>query len=260
MAALPISDDYPTRRAPIVTYLIIAANVVVYLMTPIAALLDRYGMGDTRQCAQMIFLYEWAAIPRELLSGHQIPFSALHNMMPGPCLDQLQQFHKTVWLSPLWAMFLHGGTLHILGNMLYLYVFGARVEDRLGRLRYLLCYLMFGYVSAYCFALTAPGSASPLIGASGAIAGVLGCYLVLSPRNRVTTVVLLGIIPIPFRVPGWVTLGSWFVMQWFFLQINSEDGTAYAAHVYGFLAGMLLGLVLRRSRNTYGTGALFAWK
>ena len=126
MAALPMSDDYPARRAPFVTYLLIAANVVVYLITPVAALLDRYGTGTARECAQVIFLYEWAAIPRELLSGHQIPFAEVHgSLIPGPCLAQLQPFHKVVWLSPLWAMFLHGGTMHILGNMLYLYVFGT---------------------------------------------------------------------------------------------------------------------------------------
>jgi len=258
MAAIPISDDYPARRAPIVTYLLIAANVVVYLITPVAALLDRYGVGTARECAQLVFLYEWAAIPREMLSGHQIPFAELHdNLVPGPCLSQLQPFHKTVWLSPLWAMFLHGGFMHILGNMLYLYVFGTRVEDRLGHLRYLVTYLVFGYISAYGFALTDPHAGTPLVGASGAIAGVLGTYLLINPRGRVLGT-LFYIIPI--RMPAWVLLGSWFVLQWLSLEADSQDGTAYAAHVYGFIAGMLLGLALRRSRNMYRTGALFAWR
>ncbi|HEY3688450.1 MAG TPA: rhomboid family intramembrane serine protease [Streptosporangiaceae bacterium] len=258
MAALPISDDYPARRAPVVTYLLIAANVVVYLITPVAALLDRYGVGATRECAQVIFLYEWAAIPRELLSGHQIPFHELQSgIVPGPCLGQLHPFHKVVWLTPVWAMFLHGGVAHILGNMLYLYVFGTRVEDRMGHLRYLVAYLAFGYISAYGFALTSPGADTPLVGASGAIAGVLGTYLLINPRGRVLGTIFY---IIPIRMPAWVLLGSWFVLQYLSLRADSQDGTAYAAHVYGFIAGMLLGLVLRRSRNAYGTGALFAWR
>lgn len=261
MAALPISDDYPARRAPVVTYLLIAANVVVYLITPVAALLDRYGVGATRECAQVVFLYEWAAIPRELLSGHQIPLAELRDsLIPGQCVSQLVPFHKVVWLSPLWAMFLHGGTMHILGNMLYLYVFGTRVEDRMGHLRYLVTYLLFGYISAYAFALTDPHAGTPLVGASGAIAGVLGTYLLTNPRGRVLGMVILVFLPVPIRMPAWVLLGSWFVLQWALLQADSQDGTAYAAHVYGFLAGMIVGLLLRRSRNPYRGGALFAWR
>lgn len=259
MAALPISDDYPARRAPVVTYLLIAANVVVYLITPVAALLTRYGVDTTRECAQVVFLYEWAAIPRELLSGHQIPLHELRDLVPGPCLGQLTAFHKTVWLSPLYAMFLHGSWLHILGNMLYLYVFGTRVEDRMGHLRYLAAYLAFGYISAYGFALTDPNATTPLVGASGAIAGVLGAYLLINPRGRVLGTIFY---VIPIRMPAWVLLGSWFVLQWLSLEADSQgqDSTAYAAHVYGFIAGMIVGLVLRRGRSAYGTGALFAWR
>ena len=258
MAAIPISDDYPARRAPVVTYLLVAANVVVYLITPVAALLHRYGAGEARECAQLIFLYEWAAIPRELLSGHQLPFAQLHDsLVPGQCLGQLTPFHKTPWLSPLWAMFLHGSWDHILGNMLFLYVFGTRVEERLGHVRYLVTYLVFGYISAYGFALTDSGATTPLLGASGAIAGVLGTYLLINPRGRVLGT-LFYIVPI--RMPAWVLLGSWFVLQWLSLEADSQDGTAYAAHVYGFIAGMLLGVVLRRSRNPYRGGALFAWR
>lgn len=258
MAAIPISDDYPARRAPVVTYLLVAANVVVYLITPVAALLERYGAGDARQCAQLIFLYEWAAIPRELLTGHQLPFALLHDhLVPGPCLSQLAPFHKTTWLSPLWAMFLHGGWEHILGNMLFLYVFGTRVEERLGHVRYLVAYLVFGYISAYGYALTDPDATTPLLGASGAIAGVLGAYLLINPRGRVLGTLFF---VIPIRMPAWVVLGSWFILQWLSLEAGSQDGTAYAAHVYGFIAGMLVGLVLRRSRNPYRSGALFAWR
>lgn len=263
MAAIPISDDYPARRAPVVTYLLVAANLVVYLITPVAALLTRYGVGDARNCAQLVFLYEWAAIPRELLTGHQLPFAQLHDIVaagsprPGECLYQLVPFHKTTWLSPLWAMFLHGGPSHILGNMLFLYVFGTRVEERLGHLRYLVAYLAFGYISAYGFALTDPNGVEPLLGASGAIAGVLGAYLLINPRGRVLGTIFY---IIPIRMPAWVLLGSWFVLQWLSLELDSGSSTAYAAHVYGFIAGMLVGLVLRRSRNPYRTGALFAWR
>lgn len=258
MAAIPISDDYPARRAPVVTYLLVAANLVVYLITPVAALLTRYGTGQVRECAQTKFLLEWAAIPRELLSNHQLAYAQVHDLLvQSQCFTPPEHFHKTIWLSPLYAMFLHASWDHILGNMLFLYVFGTRVEERLGHVRYLVAYLVFGYISAYGFAITDANGVEPLLGASGAIAGVLGVYLLINPRGRVLGTIFY---IIPIRMPAWVLLGSWFVLQWLSLEVDSQGGTAYAAHVYGFIAGMLVGLVLRRSRNPYRMGALFAWR
>src|SRR6266496_2372554 len=156
ISLIPIHDENPTRRTAVVTYTLIAVNFVVFLLEPASHSLFGQSNDAAAQCQQLAFFYKWAAIPRELVTNYdKIPF-----------------------LSVLTAMFLHGGWLHILGNMLFLYVFGNNVEDRLGRLRYLFFYLLCGYVATYGFALTQPNSRETLVGASGAIAGVLGAYLV----------------------------------------------------------------------------------
>jgi membrane associated rhomboid family serine protease len=131
------------------------------------------------------------------------------------CETARPSYHKIPALSVLSAMFLHGGWLHLLGNMLFLWIFGNNVEDRFGRIRYLLFYLLCGYVAAYGFALADPDSTTPLIGASGAIAGVLGAYIVLFPRARVWSLVPV-LFFIPLRLPAWLVLGLWFVLQWFY--------------------------------------------
>ncbi|HZD74872.1 MAG TPA: rhomboid family intramembrane serine protease, partial [Actinomycetota bacterium] len=149
-------------------------------------------------------------------------------------------------LSVLYAMFLHGSWLHILGNMLFLWVFGNNVEDRLGRLRYLFFYLLCGYVATYGFAFSDPNSSTTLVGASGAIAGVLGAYLVLFPRTRVTSLVPF-LLFLPARLPAWVVLGSWFVLQYFYAagaSVGTGASVAYLAHVVGFIAGIVLIILL----------------
>jgi membrane associated rhomboid family serine protease len=156
-------------------------------------------------------------------------------------------YHKVPVLSVLYSMFLHGGWLHLLGNMLFLWVFGNNVEDRLGRIRYLLFYLVCGYAAAYAFALVNPDSTQPLIGASGAIAGVLGAYLVLYPRARVWSLVPF-LLFIPLRLPAWLVLGLWFLLQWAYsagFAVSQAGDVAYLAHVAGFLLGALLALPLR---------------
>jgi membrane associated rhomboid family serine protease len=142
----------------------------------------------------------------------------------------------------LTAMFLHGGLLHLAGNMLFLFVFGNNVEDRLGPWRYLLFYLACGYLATYGFALSDPSSQETLVGASGAIAGVLGAYLVLFPHARVTSLVPF-LFFIPVWLPAWIVLGSWFVLQWLYFQgaaTAQGAGVAYLAHVVGFAAGVIL--------------------
>jgi membrane associated rhomboid family serine protease len=149
-------------------------------------------------------------------------------------------------LSVLSAMFLHGGLLHLLGNMLFLFVFGNNVEDRLGRVRYLFFYLACGYAATYGFALANPTSQETLVGASGAIAGVLGAYLVLFPRARVTSLIPF-LFFIPIWLPAWVVLGSWFVLQWLYFQgagTAQGAGVAYLAHVVGFVVGVVLVILL----------------
>src|SRR4051794_3152228 len=163
--------------------------------------------------------------------------------------------HKRPWLSALTSMFLHGGVAHILGNMVYLFIFGAATEDRLGRLRFLFFYLLVGLNAAYGFAITYPDSHVPLVGASGAIAGVLGSHLVLYPRSRTIALVLS---VIPFRLPSWALLAQFFVFQWISLG-DSQSQTAYVAHIYGFVAGMIAGLLVRRGTVARRSAAL-SWQ
>ncbi|MCW2947699.1 MAG: Rhomboid family protein [Actinoallomurus sp.] len=248
--ALPLYDNQPTRRAPLVTYFLIAANVVIFLLTPVASI-GHHGEPPTqRTCEQATFLLKYGAVPKEMISNRQDPvpddiYTVCH---PKP-------YHKRPWFSALSSMFLHGGVAHILGNMVYLFIFGAATEDRLGRLRFLFFYLLVGYIAAYGFAITYPGSHTPLVGASGAIAGVLGSHLVLYPRSR-TIALILSLIP--FRLPSWALLAQFFVFQWFSLG-GSQNQTAYVAHIYGFVAGMAVGLLVRRGDLARKSAAL-SWR
>jgi membrane associated rhomboid family serine protease len=244
--ALPLYDNQPTRRAPLVTYLLIAVNVVVFLLSPVASIGHRAEPDTQRKCEQATFLLRYGAVPKEMVEGRQqpVPEDVTAVCHPAP-------FHKRPWLSALSSMFLHGGVAHILGNMVYLFIFGAATEDRLGRFRFLVFYLLVGYIAAYGFALTYPGSLTPLVGASGAIAGVLGSHLVLYPRSKTIALVLSFI---PFRLPSWALLAQFFVFQWF--SLGDQSQTAYVAHIYGFVAGMLCGLAVRRGGFARKSAAL----
>ena len=248
--AIPLYDSQPTRRVPIVTYTLIALNVMIFLITPMAVLTHRSDVGEERACAVVTFTRHYGAIPRELTSNRQqaLPEEIVRACHPEP-------HAKTPWVSVLSSMFLHANWLHLMGNMVFLFIFGAATEDRLGRWRYLLFYLVCGYIAAYGFALTYPDSVTPLIGASGAIAGVLGSHLVMYPRSRVITLVLS---VVPFRLPAWVVLGQFFVLQWLSLQGQDQSSTAYVAHIYGFVAGMVIGLLARRSSATRRAAVLSA--
>jgi membrane associated rhomboid family serine protease len=241
---LPIHDDNPTRRRPLVTYLLIAINVVAFLMSPVAS----YVAGSSelaQECRQVAFFDEYAAKPKELLTNDPVPPTTVVNEQ-GDRVCPLPSYDKEPFLSALTAMFLHGGWLHLLGNLLFLFVFGNNVEDRLGRLRFLGFYLLCGYVATYGFALLDPGSTTSLVGASGAIAGVLGAYLLLYPRARVLTIVLI----FPLRLPAWLVLGGWFALQYSNARsagVAEGAGVAYAAHVIGFVAGAALVWSLRGS-------------
>jgi membrane associated rhomboid family serine protease len=167
-------------------------------------------------------------------------------------------------VSVLEAMFLHAGWLHLLGNMLYLLIFGNNVEDRMGRGKFLVFYLVSGYVAAYGFAAGNPSSTTATIGASGAIAGVLGAYLIVFPRARVISLVPF-LFFIPLRLPAWLVLGGWFVLQYYYEHSAGSApgaGVAYLAHVFGFGFGAIVALVyirrLRPSHSAYGhTGSSY---
>lgn len=246
---LPVGDVNPTRRTPVVTVAFILANVVVFLFL----------QPSSGGCAEVAFLYRWAAVPSELLSLQPLGAPELRQVI-GPCAAAVGT--KSVLLSPLTAMFLHANLGHLFGNMLFLWVFGNNVEDRLGRARFVLFYAAGGIAATYAFAFLHAGELQPLLGASGAIAAILGAYLVMFPRARVHTYVpfplylLAAVIP-GARLTGWffifaiVTLPAFLVLGlWFVLQLLSSAspvagaGVAFEAHVAGFLAGVALTLFL----------------
>jgi membrane associated rhomboid family serine protease len=250
---IPIHDKNPVRRTPWVTYLLIAVNFAVFLaVEPIDHLPIFHHQTTVAQvCHQEQFFERYGAIPRGVTTTHPIaPRRIGVRTNQGVVACPKEQYDKSPALSILFAMFLHGGWLHILGNMLFLFVFGNNIEDRFGRLRFLAFYLASGYVAAYAFAFAFASSTQPLIGASGAIAGVLGAYLVLYPKARVWSLVPF-LFFIPLRLPAWVVLGFWFLLQYAYSQgaavANGAD-VAYLAHVAGFLFGVLVAFTVRSVR------------
>jgi len=249
---IPVHDVNPVRRTAWVTYGLIAINVIVLVLMP--TLRASVGTRPTLAalCRQEAFFDHYAAIPREMISNQQLRLVATGQPGPQPqsCVVAHARYHKIPALSVLLSMFLHAGWLHLLGNMLFLAVFGNNVEDRLGRAGYLAFYLACGYAAAYGYAALHPGSATPLVGASGAIAGVLGAYLVLYPRARVWSLVPF-LLFLPLRIPAWLVLGLWFLLQWAYAAGYAAAGAgsvAYQAHLIGFVLGVLLGLLIRAAR------------
>jgi membrane associated rhomboid family serine protease len=221
---IPLYDDVPTRRFAVVTLVVILLNVAVFAFE---LTLPRYGMTLGG------FYAKAGATPFELAHGLDVPPA---DLVPW-------------WATLFTSMFIHGGWLHLIFNMLYLWIFGNNVEDALGRVRFLGFYLACGLVATATQVLTGPGSTAPMIGASGAVAGVLGAYLVLYPRARVLSVFTLGVIFPVVSVPAWILLAVWFALQAVegVLSFRHPDvGVAFFAHVGGFLTGMGLGFVLAR--------------
>ncbi|MFD4506281.1 rhomboid family intramembrane serine protease [Streptomyces sp. NPDC058457] len=248
---IPVHDVNPVRRTPYVTYALIAANVLVFLFTPGIADSVAGGSDLAQLCHLQAFMDHYAAVPKELIH-HQLPQVVPTGQVgvgrngPG-CVVGPPGYDKSPALSVFTAMFLHGSWLHLLGNMLFLLIFGNNVEDRMGHIRYFLFYVFCGYAAGYGFALLNASSGDPLIGASGAIAGVLGAYLVLYPTARVWVLVPF-LVFLPLRLPAWLVLGFWFVLQAVYSSGEgvSDAGTvAYAAHIVGFLVGMVLAWPLK---------------
>ncbi|HTW51875.1 MAG TPA: rhomboid family intramembrane serine protease [Stellaceae bacterium] len=215
---LPLYDDNPTNRAPVVTYLLIGTCVAVFL----------WQLGQNAEDVA----YSYGMIPAVLFGEGHLPQSLV--AVPP-------------WATILTSMFLHGGWLHIGGNMLFLWIFGNNVEDVLGHFRYLLLYLISGVAAAMGQALSDPTSTVPMLGASGAIAGVLGAYLVIYPKANVHVLVLIIIILRIVTVPAWIMLGLWFAVQLASGLFSSgvTGGVAFWAHVSGFTTGIVLLLAMR---------------
>ena len=254
---LPVHDVNPTRRTPWVTRLLLVANVVAFVLSPIALAPLLGGGSPASVCRQVAFLDEYAAVPSEVIGDDPQTAVATGEAAQtasgeaGCVTRSPPPYDKSPALSVLYSMFLHGGWLHLLGNLLFLFVFGNNVEDRLGRVRYLAFYLGCGYAATYGFSLLFSGSDQPLVGASGAIAGVLGAYLVLFPRARVWSLLTFFFF-LPVRLPAWLVLGSWFVLQYLYARgagLSQATGTAYLAHVIGFAVGAALVWRLRGTRQ-----------
>ncbi len=225
---LPLKDDNPTRRFPVLTVLVIALNVLIFGYQTSKPNPQSFTSVAEIEASQTGFICEFAAVPDRVLDG-QSP--------DDPCTD-LNRRHAR-YSGLVTHQFIHASWLHLLGNMLFLWVFGNNVEDRLGRFRFLPFFLICGIIAALGQAMTDPTSAVPLIGASGAISGVLGAYFLLFPRARVLS--LVGIIPL--RLPAWLVLGAYIAFQFVYVggqAQEGEGGVAYWAHIWGFAAGLAL--------------------
>jgi membrane associated rhomboid family serine protease len=224
---IPIRDDNPTSRFPVVTVALIVVNALVWIGQLV------YGVP--------LSTFDFGAIPafvvgqtrNGVLSLPDVGRIRLHQEVPFP-------------LSMLTYMFLHGGWLHVIGNLWFLWIFGDNVEDALGGVRFFFFYIACGLAAALAQVFASPLSTLPMVGASGAIAGVLGAYIVLYPHARVRCLWVLVIFIMTIYVPAWLLLGLWFMSQFF---IPRGSGVAWVAHVGGFLAGIGLLLLLHRPRR-----------
>jgi membrane associated rhomboid family serine protease len=243
----PISDDNSDRTTvPVVNYVLIALNVLVF------AFFQGFGNNDK-------FTYAWATVPVEIVTGRDVDKPVVvrdpvTNEVAGEI--DLQPTPGSVYLTLLVSMFMHGGLAHIFGNMLYLWIFGDNLEDRMGHLRYLVFYLVCGFAADMAHVLMNAHSYIPSLGASGAISGVLGGYILLFPNRKVRAIVFRFLT----TIPAWAAIGIWFVFQLInglgLLGQSSREGggVAYAAHVGGFIAGLLLVKVFLIGRGGAGAG------
>jgi membrane associated rhomboid family serine protease len=251
----PLRDRNPTQRIPYVTILLIVANVAAYFFVQPQGqqLLGR----SATQGEESRFSYEYAAIPCEIVTGEPLSIDELPTAQGD--IDNCRTGRqdpifpdKHVWLALLFSLFLHGSLVHLGGNMLFLWVFGNNIEDHLGALRYLAFYLVGGVVATLAHVAVQPASTVPLIGASGAVAAVMGAYLVWFPNAPVLTAFFFILVLFREITAKWL-LGFWLVSQFF---INPNAGVAWVAHVGGFVFGVAIGLVVRMSRTARGA----AWR
>jgi membrane associated rhomboid family serine protease len=231
----PLRDDNPHFLTPVITYGLIAANVLAW------ALLQGFGSEPLLSSS----VCRLGLIPAELLQtappGARFPVA--ENVV---CV-----LGESAWYTPLTSMFMHGGWMHLIGNMWFLWIFGNNVEDSMGHTRFLIFYLLCGAAAAAAQTLTDPDSIIPMVGASGAIGGVMGAYVLLYPRVNVHMLIFLGFYATTIAVPAVFMLGYWFVLQLISgaASIGAEGGgVAFWAHVGGFVAGAVLVLVFRDPR------------
>ena len=218
----PLQDENPTELTPVVTYIIIALNVAVWL------LVQQGGAGE----GFLQSLCTFGAIPADITGGLQA--GEILQLAP----EAVCQVGGLGWLTILTSMFMHGGWMHLIGNMWFMWVFGNNVEDSMGHVRFVVFYLLCGALASVAHIITDPASVVPTVGASGAISGIMGAYLVLYPRVRVHTFLFYAVI----ALPAWVLLVEWLVIQvvsGFGTMGVEGGGVAFWAHVGGFVAGVI---------------------
>jgi len=247
----PYKDENPTVLVPLVTVAVIAVNVACWIFIQ--------GFGTEPALSQSVC--QLGLIPVEFL-GRAAPGTAIRISADAACLLG----SSPTWYAPFTSMFLHGSWFHLLSNMWFLYLFGDNVEDAMGHFRFAVFYVMTGLAAAAVQVLASPGSALPMVGASGAISGVMGAYVILYPLVRVHTLVFLGILITRVALPAYLMLGYWFLLQLLgglpAVGGKAPGGVAFWAHVGGFLAGALLipffkdrALVARGRRAAYLSGS-----
>jgi len=256
---MPLSDDQPTRIVPVVNYAIIALNVLVFFV---------------QQTRPESFTIAYAATPYEITHNRDIDrpvvvgrevaaedASGMVRLRPEDQVIPQAPVPFPVWLTLLTSIFMHGGFAHLAGNMLYLWIFGDNVEEALGHVRYSLVYLACGLAASLAHIALAPDSLIPSLGASGAIAGVMGMYLIWFPNNQVRVLALRTIT----WMPAMLVIGLWIVLQLILgmgemSTAGQQGGVAYAAHVGGAAAGIVFGLVYRdRARALAGRPSDLGW-
>ncbi|MBI5026729.1 MAG: rhomboid family intramembrane serine protease [Nitrospirae bacterium] len=221
---IPFKDDNPTTHFPFITISFILLNTIIFLF-------QFTYPGDSTTLA-----FSYGAIPAAILT-----------------MESVQPIHPAITVFT--SMFMHGGLFHIAGNMLYLWIFGNNIEDKLGRMRFIIFYLLCGIIAAYSHAIIEPSSNVPMIGASGAVSGILGAYVLLFPKARVHTLIFLGFFIQVVRIPALIVIGFWAIIQFVNGIISTatipQGGVAWFAHIGGFLIGILTIKLFLKTRRRY---------
>jgi len=224
---IPLKDDNPTSGKPVVTYFIIGFCILIFLIQL---------NSETYKDGQLF--YSYGLIPSVLMGHNQLPLNLY--AIPG-------------WLTIFTSMFMHGGFMHLAGNMLYMWIFADNIEDDLGTTKFLIFYLLAGVGAGMTQVLMDTHSQVPMVGASGAIGGVLGAYLINYPNAKVLVLIPFGFFSQLIKIRALYVLGFWFILQF----ISSGGGVAYAAHIGGFISGMILILFFNRKKSKFNQGP---WK
>ena len=215
---IPLKDDNPTSQRPIITYVIIALCVIIFLAQ---FTLQSYRSGQ--------LFYSYGLIPSVLMGNNQLP---------------LDLYVVPAYITIFTSMFMHGGFMHLIGNMLYMWIFADNIEDNLGPKKFIIFYLLCGIGAAMTQVLVDVKSEIPMVGASGAIGGVLGAYLINHPNAKVLVLIPFGFFSQLIKIRALYVLGFWFILQF----ISSGGGVAYAAHIGGFVSGMILILFFNKKK------------